>query len=246
VKLTPDDLRRMERAHVKAWPALRTERVDGWLWRRSGGGSQRANSVSTVEYTGTDPVLSLEKVEALYRSNGAPARVQCFAASRPADLSTVLAERGYTEGEATLTMVKSPEALQPGPKVEISDEATPEWLRVYLGVITENRRAVNQKIIEAIPGPRAFFAHRHEGSIVSTALSVVHEDCAVIECVATRENARGKGGAISVLSALEAWARRQHARLLGLQVSEENLPALSVYRRLGFGAVDRNRFWMRG
>jgi len=55
--MTPnrDERVRMERAHVQAWPALHTARIDGWLWRASGGGSQRANSVSTIDFTGTDP-----------------------------------------------------------------------------------------------------------------------------------------------------------------------------------------------
>ncbi|MBV9567762.1 MAG: GNAT family N-acetyltransferase [Hyphomicrobiales bacterium] len=244
VHLTADDLRRMERAHVKAWPALQAQRVDGWLWRSSGGGSQRANSVSTVDYEGADPVRSLEKIETLYREKGAPARLQSFSLSRPEGLATILARRGYIEGETTLTMAKRPYACA-SPQAEISEHATPEWLEVYLGVITENRRAVNRQIIESIPGPRAFFAHRLDGRIVSTALCVVHEDCTVIECVATRADARGQGAALRVLSPLEGWARRQGARLLGLQVSEGNSPALALYGRLGFAPVDRNRFWSR-
>ena len=40
-----DDLRRVERLHVRAWRALETAIIHGWLWRYSGGGSQRANSV---------------------------------------------------------------------------------------------------------------------------------------------------------------------------------------------------------
>src|SRR5690606_8256407 len=36
----------IEGAAVRAWPAGETREVDGWLWRYSGGGSQRANSVS--------------------------------------------------------------------------------------------------------------------------------------------------------------------------------------------------------
>jgi hypothetical protein len=47
-----DDRVHMERAHVFAWPALRTAVIDGWLWRASGGGSQRANSVSTIDFHG--------------------------------------------------------------------------------------------------------------------------------------------------------------------------------------------------
>jgi N-acetylglutamate synthase len=245
MKLASDDLRRMERAHIKAWPALRTERVDGWLWRSSGGGSQRANSVSTVDYEGADAARSLEKVEALYRQEGAPTRLQCFSFSRPGNLAVLLSARGYAESETTLTMVKPLQAMPSMPQAEMSEQARPEWLEVDLGVITENRRAVNAKIIEQIPGPRAFFAHRRDGRIISTALCVIHEDCAVIECVATRADARGQGGAMSVLCALESWAHAKRARLLGLQVSDGNRAALSLYERLGFTGVERNRFWMR-
>ena len=35
----------MERAAARAWPALEAIDVDGWVWRASGGGSRRANSV---------------------------------------------------------------------------------------------------------------------------------------------------------------------------------------------------------
>src|ERR1700734_1637215 len=44
--------RRLERLHVRAWPAGETARLDGWLWRWSGGASQRANSVATIDFTG--------------------------------------------------------------------------------------------------------------------------------------------------------------------------------------------------
>ena len=55
---------RMERAHVHAWPARQATRIDGWLWRYSGGGSQRANSASTVDFTGNDVAASVDAVEA--------------------------------------------------------------------------------------------------------------------------------------------------------------------------------------
>jgi N-acetylglutamate synthase len=246
MKLSLDDLRRMERAHVKAWPALETAIVDGWLWRCSGGGSQRANSVSTPDFVGNDPVLSLEKVEARYRAKNMPARLHSFSGGRPGNLPEILAARGYAEGEATATMVKPVDRPAPhGTDVEMTERATPEWLEVYLGVITPDRRTVNARILEAIPQPRAFFAYRQAGQVISTALGVADGDCAVIECVATRSDSRGRGAANSVLGALEAWAHRQRVRLLGLQVSETNAPALALYGRFGFTAVDRNRFWMR-
>jgi N-acetylglutamate synthase len=58
MQITADDLRRIERLHVRAWPAFETAEIDGWLWRYSGGGSQRANSVSTVAFSGRNPATA--------------------------------------------------------------------------------------------------------------------------------------------------------------------------------------------
>src|SRR3569623_2866113 len=103
---TADDLRAIERLHVRAWPALETAEIDGWLWRRSGGGSNRANSVSTVRFPDADPDAALAAIEARYRARNAAARVCVYALRAPADLNERLAARGYINNEPTETMVK--------------------------------------------------------------------------------------------------------------------------------------------
>jgi GNAT superfamily N-acetyltransferase len=237
----------MERAHVHAWPALRTEGVDGWLWRCSGGGSQRANSVSTVTFTGDDVDAAIDRVEALYRSAGGPSRFQTFDETSPPGLTEALRRRGYESGETTTTMFKriTPVAVVGNGDVAMRDHAWPEWQQAYLAEITQNRRAVNGQILARVPQPRAFFGCVRDGRIVSTALCVVSFGCAVIECVATRADARRQGTALAVLQALEGWASTQAADLLGLQVVSTNAPAVGLYQRLGFVAGATNRFWVR-
>lgn len=240
-----EDMIRMERCHVKAWPALETRSIEGWHWRASGGGSQRANSVSTVDFTGTDVTTALDAVESAYRALGLPARFHTFDACAPADLPDRLRARGYTGTETTLTMFKPIERRSAPPDVEQYDHATAEWQDIYLGAISENRRQINTRILAAIPEPRAFFACRREGRLISTALSVTGYGCAVVECVATREDVRRQGGAQAVLLALEAWASGQSVDLIGLQVVATNTGAITLYERLGFVAGATNHFWMR-
>jgi hypothetical protein len=84
--ITHDEIVRMERCHVKAWPAFETSEIQGWHWRYSGGGSQRANSVSTVAFIGTDLEAAITEAENLYRAKGAVARFQTFDLTQPADL----------------------------------------------------------------------------------------------------------------------------------------------------------------
>jgi N-acetylglutamate synthase len=245
MRISRDDRVRMERAHVLAWPALHTETIDGWLWRSSGGGSQRANSVSTVDFHGTDPATAIAEVEAGYRALGHPVRFQTFDETSPPNLADTLRQRGYTESEATITMFKRVRSLSMPSDVETRDHAWPEWRSVYLGGITENRRAINALILNRIPTPRAFFGCRRDDDIIATALCVAGFGCAVIECVATRADKRRQGAAQSVLSALETWAAQQDANWIGLQVVTSNTPAVALYQRLGFVAGATNKFWVR-
>jgi ribosomal protein S18 acetylase RimI-like enzyme len=246
-----ETLRRLERLHVRAWPASETERIDGWLWRWSGGGSQRANSVSTIDFTGNDMAAALDRVEARYRAKASSAQLHTFDLTQPSGLPALLVARGYRAGETTLTMlattmmaIGASATAAPG-DVAVTADPTPEWLAVYLGAITDSRRAVNQQILRRIPDPRAFFSVRRGGSVISTALCVVDGANAVAECVATREAARGQRGAELAMRALMAWAASLGAHTVALQVVELNQPALALYQRLGFRQVATDRFWLK-
>jgi ribosomal protein S18 acetylase RimI-like enzyme len=245
MRISRDDRVRMERAHVLAWPALNTETIDGWLWRSSGGGSQRANSVSTIDYHGSDLEASIADAEARYQALGHPVRFQTFDETSPPNLADTLRQRGYTESEATITMFKRVESHGMPSDIETRDYGWAEWRSVYLGEITENRRAINALILDRIPTPRAFFGCRRDGDTIATALCIAGFDCAVIECVATRADKRRQGAAQSVLIALETWAAQQDADWIGLQVVAGNTPAVALYQRLGFVTGATNTFWMK-
>lgn len=244
MQISRQDRVRMERAHVLAWTALRAETIDGWLWRASGGGSQRANSVSTIDFTGPDMDAAIDTVEARYRARDMPARFQTFDDTAPAGLADCLRTRGYQDGGVTITLFKGLKPAAAPPSVECRDHAWQEWRDVYLDAITENRRAINQRILTAIPGPRAFFGCRRDGAIISTALCVIGFGCAVIECVTTRPDARRQGGAQAVLAAVLSWAALQEADLIGLQVVAGNLPAIRLYEGSGFLPGATNRFFV--
>ncbi len=80
--------------------------------------------------------------------------------------------------------------------------------------------------------------------MISTGLCVADGAFAVVECMATRTQARRQGGADAVLAAIEAWAAARGVRTLALQVVAANAPALALYRGCAFAPVATNRFWI--
>lgn len=245
MQIATDDIRHIERLHVRAWPAFEMANIHGWLWRYSGGGSQRANSVSTVDFYGGDPATALDEVEARYRARDAMVRLHTYDLSAPAGIVDLLQGRGYRGGETTVTMAKAIGDTNAPDDVEVTPAPHAEWLEVYLGAISENRRAVNAKILGAVPQPCSFFSCRREGQVISSGLCVADGDFAVVECMATRAEARRQGGAEAVLRSLEAWAAARGVKTLALQAVADNAAAIPLYARFGFAPVATNRFWVK-
>ena len=243
------DFNALVRLAVDAWPALETSPIDGWLWRCSGGGSKRANSATTVGFTGGDLDASIDKVEALYRVRGQAARFQVEEISTPLGLAARLTERGYTLEEITVNMAKPVRLAAPAPGDDGCSRTgtpTPAWLAVYLSAITPDRRIINRRILQGVPEPRAFFLCRNdEGWPVSSGLCVASGPLGIIECMATAPHVRRSGGARRILAAIETWARQQGVERLFLQVVETNAPAVALYAQAGFSAVAQTRYFVR-
>ncbi len=233
-----DGLIGIERAAVRAWPAEEMRGVDGWLWRYSGGGSQRANSVSALFYDGEDIEQSIDTVERLYRERKAPVRFQVgFPLSQPGDLDARLAERGYVIHDPVTTLIKAVAPVEMPADVVLRDAPSPAWLSVYLSNVTPDRRPFAESILERVPGPRVFVEAVRGGGVVATALGVFFERTVIAECVGTAAAARRQGAAAAVMRALEAWANGQDAHTIGLQAVTSNAPAQGLYTALGYTAA---------
>ncbi len=228
----------IEGAAVRAWPAGETCDVDGWLWRYSGGGSQRANSVSALHYRGSDVEDTIDKIEHLYRERRAPVRFQVgFPLSEPEDLDARLAARGYVIHDPVTTLVKPVEPVAMPAASVLSDSPSEGWLKVYLSNVSPSRRPFAEAILARVPAPCIFAEVRGEGETIATALGVLHEGAVIAECVGTSASARRKGAASAVMLALEAWGGAQGARTIGLQAVTTNVPAQGLYAALGYTAA---------
>ncbi|WP_315838376.1 GNAT family N-acetyltransferase [Bradyrhizobium prioriisuperbiae] len=65
---------------------------------------------------------------------------------------------------------------------------------------------------------------------------VTDEPCGYVAVLALVEEAEGQGVAAQLMAQAEAWARAQGYRFLSLDVFADNVRAIDVYTRGGFGA----------
>jgi GNAT superfamily N-acetyltransferase len=237
----------IELAAVRAWPAGETREVDGWLWRYSGGGSQRANSVSALHYRGRDVEHTIDEIEQLYAERGAPVRFQVgFPVSEPLDLDARLAARGYVIHDPVTTLVKTVQEVALPANVALDDAPSQGWMAVYLGNISADRRPFAAAILARVPAPRVFAEARRHGETIATALGVLHQGAVIAECVGTAASARRQGAASAVMQAIEAWAGAQGARTIGLQAVSTNMPAQALYAALGYTAAGTYHYRLLG
>jgi N-acetylglutamate synthase len=242
-------LRQIERAAARSWPAIETADVDGWLARASSGGSVRANSVSALDWHGSDLDASIARVIGFYGERCAIPRFTITEVDQPKGLDAALEARGWRAGDEHVTMAKeiagpaaitAPEGLTGvGSSVIRHDIPTEPWLGVYLEGLTPSRRAVAPRLVAGVPSPRAFFSCLRDGETVGSGLTVLDGSLASVQCMATIPTARRSGVAQSVLAAIEAWARSHGARRLYLQAEGGNIAAVSLYARIGFTIVGR-------
>ena len=229
-----EQLAEIEAAAVRSWPALETADVDGWVWRFASGGSLRANSVSTLSFSGSDADAAVRDAERRYRAKGAPCRFTITEVSQPGDLDARLAAMGYERGEDHATMVKKIASSVYAPAdVELSADPAPEWLAVYLSGLTPNRREVAPNILAGLPARRSYFSCR-AGAVVAWALGrrrtarlgAVHGDArkraAAGLCTGGSVRNRGVGGCPGLHPPLSAGGdglRRSDRPLRGLWLS---------------------------
>jgi GNAT superfamily N-acetyltransferase len=238
VSISSQDRLGIERTAVRAWPALETADLDGWLWRYTGGGSQRANSVSPLDFAGADVEAAITAAERRYEGRGAAAMFQVSDVVAPLDLDQRLARRGYRLQEPCTCLAKALSRGAPMPPgIEVAERLGEDWLSVYATGVTPSRRAAAPAILARVPAPRAFLLRRQGGVPISVALAVAHDGVVIAECVATDPEHRRQGASEAIMRALEAWGVAQGAGVAALQAVAANAPAQALYAKLDYRPV---------
>lgn len=227
---------RVEEACRNAWPAPRELFLEGWILRVSGGLYRRPNAVSPLKGARREPESVIPVAEALYRAHGQAVIFRVLEIAD--DIDALLAAQGYALGEAVLTLAADlREAGAEMPlNLSFSSEATPEWLeaKLHWDKTSDADHQTYRTMLATIVAPKIFAALTLDGQIVSRAYGVLHDGLLVLESVATHPSYRQRGLGRQAIGGLLAWGRAAGAEAACLQVVADNMPALALYRSLGF------------
>ncbi|WP_284982494.1 GNAT family N-acetyltransferase [Arthrobacter sp. efr-133-TYG-118] len=230
----------------RAWPAPDREDTEGWVMRAAGGVTQRANSVWPREQA-RDEESAVRAATYWYRARRLPLIVQVFDDERSTGLNAVLDAQRFTRQSETLIMVRPGGSLPGAPRdgwpndVEISDEPSEEWLRLWWSVDGrggDTELEIARKILVSCPSVYAL-VRDNEGAPAAVGRLALVDGKGGIYCMATAAGHRRQGFGRRVLRALLEAGGHRGAAEFWLLVMASNTGAQALYEGAGFAEHGR-------
>ncbi|MDO8055362.1 MAG: GNAT family N-acetyltransferase, partial [Candidatus Hermodarchaeota archaeon] len=244
-----DEIRRIEAAAGRAWPAKHQQQYGGWLLRATEGVTRRANSVLPLgNPPGTNLEEALDTVRAFYQQHQLPMRFQLTTASLPHNIDESLEAAGLiVDMRVEVRTAPLQEVLVEDPKVAIVVFGTPipEWLNAYQRFAGYDAKTmkIRQEILKRIPSEKAFATAIQREKVIGTGIAVVDGDLLGLFGLITDPAVRRHGIATAITQSLILWGMNRGSTQGYLQVEEHNEPAKALYSRLGF--EETYTYWYR-
>ncbi|MCU1518018.1 MAG: family N-acetyltransferase [Pseudarthrobacter sp.] len=240
-----------------AWPATDRHVTGPWVLRAADGVTQRANSIwprpePDAAPHGTpvpdcEPAL-LRDARAWYRSRRLPVIFQVFQNAHSVPLNAFLDAEGFTRQSETLVLVRGASGdadAEPGPAVELSDQPSAEWLRLWWSVDGRgggDALATARGILEGCPSVYALVRDDDGDPAAVGRLALVPRGVerggpgvwGGLYCMATRPGARRQGYGTRILRALLAAGAARGLDGYWLLVTAANHGAQELYTQAGF------------
>lgn len=237
------DPRRIEEAGLNALQTQRQLFYDGWLLRLSAGKAKRARSVNAHFGSSLPLDRKIEYCERKYAQQGLAPLFRMTPFNCPAELENALDAHGYVPFDETLVQAalleRAPDVPDAANDVELAALDVDAFVEAA-GDLRASPRAQREGHRERLmnsPLDKRCVAVHAAGRVVCTAQVAIEGGLVGVYDVVTAEDSRGKGYATLACASLLSWAWQHGANAAYLQVNEDNVPALAIYRRFGFATV---------
>jgi ribosomal protein S18 acetylase RimI-like enzyme len=233
----------IERATVAACAVRVQEELPGWLVPLEPGSVGRARSAVPLRHDGVE-LAAIGGIVARYAARGLAPQF------RLADVAGLDAVRAALEADGFVA--RSPTSLQLAAAEEVAASAgaggvvlagsvADEWLRAF----ASSARDVERSALVRRLGHTTFASAHAGGAAVAVGAVTFAHGLGSVHSMRTLPEHRRRGHAARVLSALASAALARGVTELVLQVEVDNHAAVALYRRAGFAALWRYRYFYR-
>jgi len=227
---------RVEHACRNAWPALRMVWLDDWQLNFSENLTRRANSANPLRPDCRHDESLVAACETLYHRHNQPAIFRLPTLTDPA-VGRRLTALGYaSEGESLVLHgeLAGVEAA-PDPALALLPRPTREWFAAMTALQghTPQQARTYRAIVGRLAVPAAFALLAADGEPAALAYGALHDRLLCCQSVIVDRRHRRQGLARRVMARLAAWAMERAAEGVCLEVEAANLPALTLYERIG-------------
>ncbi len=240
-------IRTFEEISNNAWPALQTMQYDGWILRFANGVTKRSNSVNLLYPSFLDPAEKIRFCEELYLSKGITPCFKITEIARPDGMDAMLGSRGYFIHSRISFQVISLEGMPTDipRRIILKPETDPLWIDDFIRMngFDLAKRSTYLAIMDQLCLPRCLVSVVEGDRTIAVGLGVTEGRYTGIFDIVTDPSRRNCGYGHKVVSAILAWGRSLGAETAYLQVLSDNLPAISLYRKMGF--QEAYEYWYR-
>jgi GNAT superfamily N-acetyltransferase len=238
-------LSRIEDASLNASAPPQQRWMDGWLMRYLPGKARRARCINAVAAGRVPLQTKLRLAAELYEAAGLPMIFRLHRFTLPTSLDETLAAAGFGVVDHTRVMVCSQlpnDVVRPLPDgtrwARLEGDTFAQAVGELRGSPAEHRLSHALRLKHS-PVPYEGYAILRDspgasGDVLACGQFAREGEFVGLYDVFTHPAARGQGLASLLCERLLSISAKQGASMGYLQVEAENLPALSVYRRLGF------------
>lgn len=244
-----NEIERLERACLEAWPAKTRVTRYGWEHCATAGRSGRVNAVWPLAWTDEAPLprAVAHAADWCEQQGIAPMFRLTEGLTSPPELTLALAAAGYAPHGETLVMTAKVAPYPPRPdSVELHNVFNEHVYGPLRDSAPDPADAQERTdIVLRIKPPHVFALARSDGAPAAVGLGVLSGDLLGLFLMRTTPWARRQGLGRRVLAALLHWGASHEAKDAYLQVEEKNLAAVALYTDAGFATRYRYRYWSR-
>jgi N-acetylglutamate synthase len=233
----------LEHVTMRAWPALEIVHYDGWTLRFANGYTGRANSVNPLDGSTLPLEDKIRFCENWYSHHKLATVFRLNEAVYPANLDSVLEERGYERYNDSIVKVADLATLSHSIDKRFSyqhlvkDDWLADWGR--WNTVPELHISTAKQMLSHSPAEACY--GRIEDKAVG--LAVREGDYVGFFDIVVSPEHRHMGLGHALMSSLVEWGRQQGAKTAYLQVMASNQAAINLYESLGFR--EHHRYWYR-